>query len=125
MEYKVSELAEELGITENTVYISWIPEGLPLRRDKAGHIWIHGTAAAGWIKEKSQRSNEKIRMLDNQAYCMLCKKPVTIVRVTRRELWNAVNYRQYVIMECGHKGVKISRKINTGDQAISKTEEAI
>lgn len=48
MEYKPSEIAEEIKCNTDTVYKSYIPAGCPHRRDEEGNIWIVGTEFAVW-----------------------------------------------------------------------------
>lgn len=75
MEYKVAELAEEIGITPKTIYSRYIPAGLPHRRDNSGNIWIVGTEFAKWINEALKNKPAPVKLADNEGYCARCKQP--------------------------------------------------
>ena len=49
MQYRPSEIADELHVGVNTIYRSWIPSGLPCSRDERGQIWIIGTELQAWL----------------------------------------------------------------------------
>ena len=48
MYYKPSEIAEEIGISPDTVYRTYIPAGCPHEVDESGRIWIIGTTFRDW-----------------------------------------------------------------------------
>ncbi|HKJ37257.1 MAG TPA: hypothetical protein VJ972_00650, partial [Anaerolineales bacterium] len=50
MMYKPSEIAEEIGVTQDTIHRSYLPAGLPHHRDEQGHVWIHGPAFVSWAR---------------------------------------------------------------------------
>ena len=79
MMYKPSEIADELGVTLDTVRRSYIPAGLPVTKDSTGHTWIHGLTFAKWAREsiiaRKKNKYEKKCPLD-EAYCLSCKKRV-------------------------------------------------
>jgi hypothetical protein len=91
MEYKPSELADELGVAVKTIHQSWLPAGLPFRRDKTNHIWIVGTEARAWLDTIATQSiyKPKKKLEAGQAYCIKCKKAVTPIDATRRRFGKA------------------------------------
>lgn len=76
MEYKVSELCEELGVHRSTFYQGWLRAGLPHRRDDRGRIWIVGTDLAEWARGQSGVS--RVSLGEDEAFCLSCKKAVPI-----------------------------------------------
>lgn len=113
MEYKVSEIAQELKITEKTIYQSWLIAGMPCRRDSTGHLWLHGPAVAKWISLNAPitkyTKDDRHVMEDDEAYCMSCRQPVKMERVTRREKWRGA-VRVHAVGVCGHKVIRMMRK---------------
>ena len=77
MRYKASEIAEEIGCHADTIYRSYIPAGCPHERDERGHVWIVGTAFRDWARSTFGKQGAK--MQTKQAYCLRCRKPVSIV----------------------------------------------
>ena len=49
MMYKPPELAEEIGVTSDTIYRSYIPAGLPYIREYHS-LWIHGPSFVQWAR---------------------------------------------------------------------------
>ncbi|MBN1372939.1 MAG: hypothetical protein JW987_13465 [Anaerolineaceae bacterium] len=75
MEYKPSELADELGVTTATIYNSWIPSGLPARCDDTGHFWIVGTDLKTWLEstiEKGKAKSPEHVVGENDFFCRHC-----------------------------------------------------
>lgn len=80
MLYKPGEIAEEIGVAPDTVYRSYLPAGLPHRRDAHGNIWIHGPAFAAWAREVIQKHRaEHPGIPADHAWCLGCKGPVLMV----------------------------------------------
>ncbi len=77
MLYKVSELAEELGISPRTIR-DWRHRGMPHHRDRRGYVWINGRDFADWI-EKVRRPARGPRLGADEGYCMRCNRPVELV----------------------------------------------
>lgn len=107
MQYKPSELADEIGVTYDTVKRSYIPAGCPVVRDGSGRMWIHGLSFADWaraaIAEHKPKRREKLPA--NRAYCVSCRrvvafpaKPEKIIPVNR---W--LEMAQATCPECGKK----------------------
>ena len=77
MMYRPSEIAEEIGVTVDTVYRSWLPAGLPHKREPDNTIWIHGPAFVAWVKSIS-RENKKQPLPDGHGWCMKCNQIVSM-----------------------------------------------
>ena len=74
MMYTPRELAEEIGINKNKIYLIYIPFGCPHERDNRNHILINGEEFAKWYSE----TYTKIRLANDETFCKTCKKPVEI-----------------------------------------------
>lgn len=116
MEYKPSEIATELGIDVKTVYDSYLPAGLPHRRDSYGNIWIVGTELHKWAMSvlstgqrlASQRNKKPVG--DNQAYCLRCDAVVDYAKITRRVTMSKNRLMVYGICSvCGSRMVTIKK----------------
>jgi hypothetical protein len=83
MEYKPSEIAEEIGVTTETVYRSYLPGGCPFRRDQADAIWIHGLSFSEWVRAQTRKKIVQ-PLQDGQAWCMKCRRAVALVRPRER-----------------------------------------
>ncbi len=93
MEYKPSEIADEIDIDVSAIYQSYLPNGCPHRRDKNNHIWIHGTSFAGWVKEIVER-NKKVPgfpLGEDEAWCVKCCKVVTMLDPHERKIKTNLN----------------------------------
>lgn len=74
MPYKPSEIAQELGLTTDTIYRSHIPAGAPSETDNKGNIWINGKSYRLWVESFATLQKEKEPMPDNHGYCFTCKE---------------------------------------------------
>lgn len=79
MEYKVSELAEELGVTPHYIRIDMVQKrGLPCWHDKTKHLWFNGLEVRKWIEEhyipRNNRKLYKEHMAENEFYCVKCRE---------------------------------------------------
>jgi hypothetical protein len=111
MEYKVSEIAAELKVAEKTIYTTWTLAGMPVRKDKTGHLWIHGESLAAWLNKHladSTRYKKRTPMQATQAFCVKCRQPVEFSRVTKQEPLHS-NFRVFGVGVCGHKIVRITK----------------
>lgn len=115
MMYKPSEIADELGVSVDTVRRSYIPAGLPVEKDTTGHTWIHGITFANWAREQiaARKKGKREKLPENKAYCMSCKKvvdfpakPKKIIPVNR-----FLEMMQAACPICGHK-VNKARGVN-------------
>lgn len=80
MLYKPSEIAEEIGVTTDTIYRSYLPAGLPYTRDAKRNIWIHGPAFIAWARETiSQKKSKRVGLPDDHAWCLKCNQPVRLI----------------------------------------------
>ncbi len=81
MMYTPGELAEEIGINVNRVYMVYIPGGCPCERDDKRHIWINGRAFRAWFEEVyAKRKLEK-----GETFCLTCRKAVPLVNPERNQ----------------------------------------
>ncbi len=81
MLYKPSEIAEEIGVTRDTVCRSYLPAGLPHTLDDQGNIWIHGPAFVAWARETiSKKKSERAGLPEGHAWCMKCNRPVLLIK---------------------------------------------
>lgn len=79
MMYKPGELAEEIGVTQDTIYRSYLPAGMPHTRDAAG-VWIPGPAFVAWARETiSKKKNQRAGLPPDHAWCMTCNKSVRLI----------------------------------------------
>jgi predicted RNA-binding Zn-ribbon protein involved in translation (DUF1610 family) len=107
MLYKPSEIAEEIGVTQDTIYRSYLPAGAPHIRDNHGSIWIHGPAFVAWAKQTvSKRKSERAGLPDGHAWCMKCNTPVLIISP---RLLTVNRYLELVQGKCPNCGTKINR----------------
>ena len=80
MLYRPAELAEEIGLSSDTIYRTYLPAGLPHIKDDHGDIWIHGPAFVAWARETvSKRKSKRAGLPDGHAWCMKCNASVLMV----------------------------------------------
>lgn len=102
MLYRPAEIAEEIGVTPDTVYRSYLPAGLPYTSDIEGNIWIHGPAFASWAKETiTQKRARRAGLAEGQAWCMKCNRPVRMVAPTVRSVNRYTELLQSRCRACG------------------------
>ncbi len=106
MWYTPSELAKEIKLDVNQIYDSYIPAGLPHRRDDAGHIWIDGTKFREWARESFTHKEKKLK--PGQAYCLKCRKPVEVVDAYIRSMANNP-YAEFLTGKCAECGATVNR----------------
>lgn len=107
MLYRPAEIAEEIGVNVDTVYRSYIPDGLPVSRDEHGDIWIHGTAFVAWARQHlAGKKAKRTPLLEGQAWCMRCVRPVDL----RSPVVRPVN-RVFELLQshCPHCGGIVNR----------------
>jgi hypothetical protein len=109
MEYKPSELARELRINAKTILRSYIPAGLPHRRDQNGNIWIVGTTFDEWARSIHHQKAfvKKTRLRDDQAYCVKCRRVIEYQTVIKRRVLSAG--RIMLFISCPHCGITLTR----------------
>ena len=103
MMYSPSELAKEVGFTRRQVYRAYIPLGCPHERDESNHLWINGIAFRKWHK----KTYKKVKLQDNEAYCVSCKNIVTIQNFEKKQ---SGRYH-YKLISCSNCGGNISKAI--------------
>ena len=111
MEYKPSELARELRINPKTILRSYLPAGLPHRRDEGGNIWIVGTKFDTWArviyKNKQDSKTKHAPLRDDQVWCVRCNAVVIYVEIIERKILS--HRRQMLIARCPSCGIKVIR----------------
>lgn len=93
MLYRPSEIAEEIGVTTETVYRVYLPEGAPFERDKKDDIWLHGTSFAAWVW-KVYGGREKLTVKAGEGWCCKCRTIVEM-RSPRKRYTN----RYIIVMQ--------------------------
>lgn len=100
MEYKPSEIADELGANSHYI-LSLIAGGAPARKDASGRYWVHGLTFKKWLDDAAPKNIEEIKkrptIADNECYCVTCKK---ITTYTERMQKGRVSYG---VCPSGHK----------------------
>lgn len=79
MLYKPAELADELGVSHDVVYRSYIPAGAPVSLDQGGKVWINGRQFSQWARDyltTTRRGLPKPPMPPGHAYCLRCNQVV-------------------------------------------------
>ena len=103
MMYKPSELAEEIGFEKRQVYRVYISLCLPVERDSRNHVWINGMVFKDWILEYYK----KVKLKENEAFCLTCKKPVEIINPIHNEIHSLF----YITCDCPNCRRKLSKII--------------
>ncbi len=102
MMYRPGEIAEEIGVTQDTIYRSYLPAGMPHTRDSAGSVWIHGPAFVAWAKETVTRKRSKRTGLPpDHAWCMTCNKSVRLISPKVRVINRYLELLQSPCPSCG------------------------
>lgn len=84
MEYKPSEVAEELGAKKEQI-LRLISAGAPARKDAKGHYWIHGETFVKWLSDAAPKNGrDKSTFADNECYCLKCRSMVIYVEHRRK-----------------------------------------
>jgi uncharacterized protein with PIN domain len=119
MMYKPSEVADELEVSVDSIYRSYLPDGAPYVRDKDGAIWIHGLSFAAWVR-MTYRKRNRHPMQQDEAWCFMCNKPVKMVDPKKKQSGRYVIFLQAKCQECG---TRINRAIASGVYAKPKKTE--
>ena len=107
MMYSPRELAEELGISKDQVYMVYVPLGCPHERDLHNHhILINGRAFAEWYG----RVYVKLRIGPNEVFCRTCRRAVRIVDPVERTKAGL----RYVLSTCPNCGRRLTRIVGSG-----------
>ncbi len=116
MLYKPGEIAEELGVSVETVYRSYIPAGAPVIRE-AGIIWINGEAFRKWAADTiatTRRGKIKREMTAGQGYCVHCNQVVDMMEIRIRPHSKRTTVVQ-VSGRCPTCGGKVNRLARKAD----------
>ena len=113
MRYKPSELAEEVGISTDTLFRHYLPAGAPCEVDQQGHTWIIGDHFAKWVLDyaKVNRRRQPVQKMEpGQAYCVTCRKVVMLLK-TKVEKPNARGVANLVgkCPECGKRVIRFCK----------------
>lgn len=76
MLYRIPELADELGITEQAMGL-YARSGLPVHVDAKGEHWINGRQFHDWLAQTRQ-SPKKQPLKSNEGFCFKCHRAVRI-----------------------------------------------
>lgn len=101
MMYRPSEIAKEIGITKRQFYRAYIPLGLPHERDHRNHVWINGCMFREWVLDYYQ----KVKLKENEAFCLTCKKPVEIKNPDQQKTSDLI----YILCTCPICGRRLSK----------------
>lgn len=101
MMYKPSELAEEIGVTVDTVHRSYLPGGAPFERDEKGQVWIHGSSFAAWAQTAARSNRDQWKLEDGQAWCFNCRGVVTMLKPKLRHEGRYTKIYQGKCATCG------------------------
>jgi Zn finger protein HypA/HybF involved in hydrogenase expression len=101
MMYSPKELAEEIGIHIDQVYVAYVPLGCPRERDERNHILINGRAFFYWYT----KTYTKIHLKHNETFCKNCKQGVKISQPKKGMNGTAV----YIVSLCPNCGRKLTK----------------
>ena len=98
MLYKPSELAVEIGFSYRQVIRVYLPLGCPCVREK-GLIYINGKEFAEWY----EATYPKQTLLEDEAFCLTCKKAVKIDLFVSRKKQGRLSYWLCTCPNCGRR----------------------
>lgn len=104
MEYKPSELAEEIGVRTNLVYSVYISQGCPHRKDEWRHFVINGKMFREWYLHEYR----KTKLKEDESFCRTCQKAVKIVGGMELKKGSLT----YVVSHCPICGRVLAKIIN-------------
>lgn len=105
MFYTPSELASEIGCTTRQIYRVYVPLGCPHIQDEKKHHTINGKAFAEWY----EATYPKKTLLEDEAFCLTCKKPVKMHNPTQQKKGLLI-YWISICPVCGRKLPRIISK---------------
>jgi hypothetical protein len=100
MEYSPKEIANGVGVSTQTVR-EWLKNGAPHRKDQHKRLWIVGSELMKWIEE-NRKHKSPYKMADNEAFCLHCRKPVTLVNPNKVPIKNRLYHIRGLCPECGN-----------------------
>jgi hypothetical protein len=102
MWYTPAWIQEEIGVSLDQIYQSYVKHGMPHKRDPEGHILINGLEFREWALRTFKRQ-PKFNLAEDEAYCFRCRKPVKIVQPAVRPTNRYIELVQGKCSECGAK----------------------
>jgi hypothetical protein len=111
MMYRPAEIADEIGVTTDTIYRSYLPAGLPHTRDEVGEIWIHGLTFTKWATETIvKKKSKRYGLADGHGWCFKCNVSVLLIDPEVKP----VNYFLEMLQaKCPRCGTLVSRARGT------------
>jgi len=99
--YKPAELAEEIKISVDTIYRSYIPAGMPhIRKDN--EIWINGLQFVEWAKHTIAKNKKDRKPLpENVTWCLKCNKIVPLISPYVAYQNHYIEILQSICPDCG------------------------
>lgn len=118
MKYTPAEIANEIGVSVDTVYRSYIPAGCPFEKDKKGLIWIVGVEFGKWAQtmlERKKRPTNPECSKSGKAWCFRCSMCVRITNAKTKPVNHHLELLQGKCEQCGGKvnRARAARKGNT------------
>jgi hypothetical protein len=102
MMYSPRELADEIGMEVNQVYMVYVSLGCPSERDPKNHILINGKTFAEWYGVVYAKRS----LANDETFCKTCKKGVKIYQPNKTTKDGLV-YLLSVCPVCGRGLTKI------------------
>lgn len=102
IDYKISEISNELEISTSRFYNVYVPMGCPHVRDNQNRIFINGLLFKDWYE-----SIYKKRTLNkDQTFCVSCKQVVKLINPKKKQKGNLYYYLSDC-PNCGKRTAKI------------------
>jgi hypothetical protein len=102
MWYKPAEIAEEIGISVDTIYRTHLQAGCPHKRDDHNQIWICGSEFATWARSVA-KEKKAFKLEEGQAWCVHCNQVVELVGGRERSVRRNLKIVQGKCAVCGGK----------------------
>ena len=84
MQYKLSEIAKELGADKEQI-LQLVFAGAPARKDARGLYLIHGTSFVQWLHDVAPKNDrDKDTFADNECWCVDCRSIVVYQERSRQ-----------------------------------------
>ena len=111
MMYSPKELAEEIGISIDQVYMVYVPLGCPHEREERNnHLLINGKGFAEWYC----KVYAKLHIKPDETFCKTCRKPVKIYQPKKQSKGDIV-YLLSICPICGRNLTKIIEHKTRGE----------
>ena len=112
MKYKLSELANELDVSEKYVRKSLVyTRGMPCHYDNTGHIWFYGNEVKQWLANAYEAKYKKsvTPLKENEFYCVNCHTQQEIDNYTIETNSRGTPYKKAYCPVCGTRMNKFIR----------------